>query len=334
MALSCEGQAPPRDTVWRSPMSSRFTSLFSKRGISTHSSALDTPPREAGDNGRTRPEAVATAESLASSAAEAAPPRENLRGTPVRARQDSLLPRPSRRLSFREMYRRLLRKQKGRKRKEATTTVHSSNPRAPVTATQSDPALSRVKSVHFGTMVVHTYPRDAQHGSPEAPMLVCKSDPSIVFVTESDEDSEEDSDENDDCIFANRRAAPGLHPVCSTSSSTLSDSAGIRGPSSLAVYTKDKSSARYLQSGRFLSDLREEGGPDDDSCPPKSFLEYHGDEFGVCQYFKEGSAGRGSAVSHQSTSNSLLNSLSSVGLAKPPGPNDKELENVLMGWCS
>ncbi|KEP66920.1 UNVERIFIED_CONTAM: hypothetical protein HHA_449850 [Hammondia hammondi] len=329
MALSCEGQAPPRDTVWRSPMSSRFTSLFSRRGISTQSSASDTPPRAA-DNGRTRPESMATAESLASSAAEAAPPRESLKGTPVRARQDSLLPRPSRRLSFRDMYRRLLRKQRGRKRKGATTTAHSSNPRAPVTATQSDPALSRVKSVHFGTMVVHTYPRDAQHGSPEAPMLVCKSDPSIVFVTES----EEDSDEDDDCIFANRRAAPGLQPGRSASSSTLNDSPGIGNPSSLAVYTKDNSSARYLQSGRCLSDLLEEGGPGEGSCPPRSFLEYHGDEFGVCQYLKEGSAGRGDApVWHQSTSNSLLNSLS-VGLAKHPDPNDKELANVLMGWCS
>nr|CEL67726.1 TPA: hypothetical protein BN1204_035185 [Neospora caninum Liverpool] len=346
MTLSREGQASHGFTWKRSNMSSRFNFLFSKRGSSLDSSPSAGGPleRAADSNGgrRIREGAVA-AESLASNTSEADPRRvSSNRSAPERSRQDSPPARPSSRLSFREMYRRLLKRQRGRKRRGATAAAHSSFPGAAVTTAASSPPLTRVKSVHFGKMVVHTYPRDAQPGGPDTPMFASKSDPSIVFVPDSGDESDDASDEEkDDCIFANRHVAPALHPGRSVSSTTSSDWTGPRSFHAAAGYMSGDSSsgARRMQFGRCLSDTQEEttldDDDDDDSFPPKSFLEYHGDEFGISHYFNGSTGSRGSTcVSHQSTSNSLLKSFSSVAGGKPPGPNDKELENVLMGWCS
>ncbi|PFH37337.1 hypothetical protein BESB_037950 [Besnoitia besnoiti] len=253
------------------------------------------------------------------------------------------------RLFFKGMYKRLMKKPGSRNRHRSTAPLRSVSHETLVVPETPDSPFTRVKSVHFGALVVHTYPREAQHGSSEPPLQWSQSDSSIMFIPVSERTSDGSEDGKDDYIFSSNPLAPMFLSGRSGSSASSFGSVDGRGPALRIQNDGDAQTppGRRMPAERHLSDISEEvkSGDEEDnnSCasdpgafPSNSFLEYHGDEFGFRHYVSSTSSrGSASTSSHASaSSNSILYSFSSVVGGKPAEQGEKELENVLMGWCS
>lgn len=226
-----------------------------------------------------------------------------------------------RKLSIRGMYGKL--KKTGKDRAQSACFVGGREAYSRGHASSEGITLSRVKTVHFGNMVIYRYPRDED-------IHFSRADPFLARV----QDSENDEEENDNDDFLDDQ---GTADRCTLASMFLPRRAMSESDvgASHSAGPVEYVSRFEKRPSLFRSDT--DAGPTatDQEYLRRSVLEFPGDVAGYGHYASGITKARSSLPRSTSWADPILSPPASFQVAGRHCKTDKlEIRDVLMGWCA